>query len=368
MIRLNSQPEHSQPKEDRMSYGDHITRNRGATRFLLFALGIPQVLIGFWALLAPRSFYDDFPAGTNGWVNPLGPFDEHLVTDVGALFVALGFLLSFAAVSLRRGTVIASAIAWLIFSVPHFLWHVFNLEPYGTADAAGNTAALAWTVLGGALVLWLARPQRPQRPKQMGPAAATPADGQTRIEGVPDERAGLMARSAYFYSRRAVGKVMEPTRVFAHHPTVMAGYGALEYATEKADRVPNELKRLASTKAAALSGCEFCIDISSSLASEGGVSEAQLRALPEHSTSSEFTEVEKLVLDLAVGMTRTPVDVPEELFARLREHFDEAQLVELANEIALENYRARFNWAFGIGSQGFVGEGAFCVRAENVAS
>jgi hypothetical protein len=58
-----------------MSYGDHITRNRGAIRFLLFALGIPQALIGLWALLAPSSFYDDFPAGTDGWVNVLGPYD-----------------------------------------------------------------------------------------------------------------------------------------------------------------------------------------------------------------------------------------------------------------------------------------------------
>ena len=69
------------------------------------------------------------------------------------------------------------------------------------------------------------------------------------------------------------------------------------------------------------------------------------------------------MLDLAVGMTRTPVDVSDELFARLRARFDEAQLVELVNEIAVENYRARFDWAFGIGSQGFT-EGGFCVRPE----
>ena len=339
-----------------MSYGDHITRNRGAIRFLLFALGIPQALIGLWAVLAPSSFYDDFPAGTDGWVDVLGPFDEHLVTDVGALFVALGFLLCFAAVSLRRGTVLAAAIAWLIFSVPHFVWHVLNLEPYDTADAVGNTITLVWTVIGGLLVLFLAR--TPAKPATASP----PIDG-ARIEGVPDSRAGLMARSAYSYSRRAVGKVMEPTRVFAHHPTLMAGYGGLEYATEKADRLPSDLKKLASTKAAALSGCEFCIDIGSALAGEAGVSEAKLRALPEHRTSPEFSEVERLVLDFAVGMTRTPVDVSDELFAALREHFDEAQLVELANEIAIENYRARFNWAFGIGSQDFA-EGSYCVRPE----
>jgi alkylhydroperoxidase family enzyme len=341
-----------------MSYGDHITRNRGAIRFLLFALGIPQALIGLWALFWPSSFYDDFPAGTDGWVNVLGPFDEHLVTDVGALFVALGFLLAFAAVSLRRGTVIAAAIAWLIFSVPHFLWHVFNLEPYGTADAIGNTATLSWTVVGGALILFLVRiPSKP--------ATAAPGSDSTRIAGVPDSRAGLVARFAYSYGRRTTGQVLESSRVLAHHPTVMTGYGALELATAKADRVPQDLKALATTKAAALAGCEFCIDISSALSAEAGVSEAKLRALPEYATSPEFSTVERLVLDLAVGMTRTPVDVSDELFAALREHFDEAQLVELANEIAIENYRARFNWAFGIGSQNF-SEGSYCAVPEPV--
>jgi alkylhydroperoxidase family enzyme len=359
-----------------MSYGDHITRNRGAIRFLLFALGVPQALIGFWALLAPSSFYDDFPTGTDGWVNVLGPFDEHLVTDVGALFVALGFLLCFAAVSLRRGTVLAAAIAWLIFSVPHFAWHVFNLEPYGTADAIGNTATLAWTVVGGILVLVLARPPRRRvgattseagGDQARGGGGASGADDGSdagpRIAGVPDNRAGLVARSSYSYSRRALGQVTEPTRVFAHHPTILAGYGALEYATAKADRVPAHLKLLATTKAAALAGCEFCIDIASMLSAEGGVSEAQLRALPDYRSSPEFDEVERLVLDLAVGMTRTPVAVSDELFAALRERFDEAQLVELCNEIALENYRARFDWAFGIGSQNFAA-GGYCARAE----
>jgi alkylhydroperoxidase family enzyme len=341
-----------------MSYGDHITRNRGAIRFLLLALGIPQALIGFWALFAPQSFYDDFPAGTDGWVNVLGPFDEHLVTDVGALFVALGFLLAFAAVSLRRGTVLAAAIAWLIFSVPHFLWHVFNLEPYGSADAVGNTVTLAWTVIGGLLVIYLARAG------ETVPKATGSADG-GRIAGVQDGRGGLLARMAFSYSKREYGTVVEPTRVYAHHPTIMLGYGALESATAKADRVPHDLKALAATKAAALAGCEFCMDIGSSVSTKAGVSEAKLRALPEHATSDEFSDVERLVLDLAVGMTRTPVDVPDDLYARLAEHFDEAQLVELANEIAIENYRARFNWAFAIGAQGFT-EGAFCVRPEAV--
>jgi alkylhydroperoxidase family enzyme len=58
-------------------------------------------------------------------------------------------------------------------------------------------------------------------------------------------------------------------------------------------------------------------------------------------------------------MTRVPVDVPDELFARLREHFDDAQLVELTATIAQENFRARFNRPFEVGAAGF-SEGAYC--------
>jgi len=58
--------------------------------------------------------------------------------------------------------------------------------------------------------------------------------------------------------------------------------------------------------------------------------------------------------------------VPEALFARLREHFAEAQLVELTAAIAWENYRARFDHAFGIEAQGF-SEGAYCVLPERAA-
>ncbi|MBN1530802.1 MAG: carboxymuconolactone decarboxylase family protein [Thermoleophilaceae bacterium] len=341
-----------------MSNGDHLTTHRGLTRVLLLALGVPQALVGVWALFFPRSFYDDFPAGTDGWVNALGPYDEHLVRDVGSLFIALGVLLAFAAFSLRRGTVIAASVAWLLYAVPHFVWHVFNLEPYSTADAVVNTVTLAGTVVGGLSVLGLALRRPAPRP-----AAAPAGDGRARIGLVSDDRAGLLARAAYRYSKREFGAVTEPLRLFAHHPRILSGYAGLEYATEKSDRLPKRLKVLASTKAAALAGCEFCMDIGSMISGNEGVSEEQLRALPAYGDSDLFSEEEKLALDLAVGMSRTPVDVSDELFERLRGHFDEAQLVELANEIALENYRARFDWAFGVGSQGFA-EGAFCVRPE----
>jgi alkylhydroperoxidase family enzyme len=94
-----------------------------------------------------------------------------------------------------------------------------------------------------------------------------------------------------------------------------------------------------------------------------GISEEQLLELPRYESSPAFDPVERLVLDLAVAMARTPCDVPEELRARLRERFDEAQLVELAAAIAWEHHRARFNRVFDVQPAGF-SEGAFCVLPE----
>src|SRR5262249_61711293 len=79
--------------------------------------------------------------------------------------------------------------------------------------------------------------------------------------------------------------------------------------------------------------------------------------------SELFRELETLVLDYAVGMSVTPVDVSDELFAALREPFDDAQLVELTSVIAVENLRGRFNLALGIGAAGF-SEGMVCAVPE----
>ena len=79
--------------------------------------------------------------------------------------------------------------------------------------------------------------------------------------------------------------------------------------------------------------------------------------------SEHFDERERLILDLAVAMTVTPVQVSDGLMAALAEQFDEAQLVELVNLIAVENLRSRFNAAFGLGAAGF-SEGMACARME----
>jgi alkylhydroperoxidase family enzyme len=81
--------------------------------------------------------------------------------------------------------------------------------------------------------------------------------------------------------------------------------------------------------------------------------------LADFEHSSAFGDVERLVLRYAEAMSQTPVEVSDELFSRLQEHFNSRQLVELTSAIAWENYRARFDHAFGIEAEGF-SVGAIC--------
>jgi alkylhydroperoxidase family enzyme len=92
---------------------------------------------------------------------------------------------------------------------------------------------------------------------------------------------------------------------------------------------------------------------------DNGISGEQIANLNRYGTDFNFSELERVVLEYADAMTRTPVEVPNALFARLREKFNEADLVELTSAIAWENYRARFDHAFGIEAENFT-EGAVC--------
>jgi alkylhydroperoxidase family enzyme len=189
----------------------------------------------------------------------------------------------------------------------------------------------------------------------------------TRIELVSKRSANPFVRFAHTASRRQLGRDVDPVGVYAHAPGLLMGYGAFERATAKQSRVEERLKVLAEMKAAAIVNCEFCCDIASGIAHDAGIGQAQLLALPRYRDSGEFSELECLVLDYATAMSRTPTNVTDELFAALREHFDERQLVELTNVIALENMRARFNSAFDMTPAGF-SEGMVCVTPEALAA
>lgn len=124
-----------------------------ARRVGLGLLALTSAIVGFWAELAPRSFYDEFPGGGHHWVRVDGPYNEHLVRDVGQWNLAALFLLLVALIVLDRRLVRVVAIAYVISQAPHLLYHATHLEHYRGSDKVGNVASLSLAVL---IPLWLA--------------------------------------------------------------------------------------------------------------------------------------------------------------------------------------------------------------------
>lgn len=119
-------------------------------------LSLSALAAGFWALFLPRSFYEDFPFPRRAWVSTPDPYNGHLVVDVDAMYLALGGLLMVAAVSLGGELVRGSLVAWLVFTVPHFVYHAATLHHYPLLiNKVGNVVSLGFVVLLPLVLLFL---------------------------------------------------------------------------------------------------------------------------------------------------------------------------------------------------------------------
>ncbi len=121
--------------------------NTRTRRTILLVTAVIGLYVGLWAAALPRSFYDSFPGLGSVWVAVDGPFNEHLVRDVGALYVALAAASIVSAVSSRADGGRAVGTAWLVFSIPHLAYHLGHLDGFAVRDVVGQVVSLSTTVV-----------------------------------------------------------------------------------------------------------------------------------------------------------------------------------------------------------------------------
>jgi AhpD family alkylhydroperoxidase len=190
-----------------------------------------------------------------------------------------------------------------------------------------------------------------------------------RIQGVSRTQAGPIIKLVYWLGPGMTKKLtgrdpqtgsgMEPMEIWAYQPKMLTAMGKFQGAVRKGNSVDERTKNLCELKGAQLIGCPFCVDLGSQICRNSGLSDEELLALVDYQDSDLFTEREKSALDYTVAVMRTPVEVTDELFERVRSHFGAKQLVELTAHLTVVNLD-RFNAAFGIGSAGF-SDGMVCV-------
>lgn len=125
-----------------------MTALKRAALALSAALGI---FVGGWASLSPRGFYDAFPGVLGHWVDLDGPFNEHLIRDVGGLYLALAA--ASIVVLIMRQAWVPLGVAWTVFGALHLAYHATHLDGFSTVDAVGAIVSLAVSLALGVVLL-----------------------------------------------------------------------------------------------------------------------------------------------------------------------------------------------------------------------
>ena len=154
-------------------------------------------------------------------------------------------------------------------------------------------------------------------------------------------------------ARRMWGEVPDNAYVLWHNLPVARAVFGFEQKVAKWTALDPHLKAYAEMASAGAIGCSWCMDFGYWVGHGEGLPEAKLRDVPRWRDSDAYTDVERLVMGYAEAMSRTPLEVDDAMVAALREHLDDAALVELTMMVAVENQRSRFNSALGLTSQGF---------------
>ena len=105
-------------------------------------------------------------------------------------------------------------------------------------------------------------------------------------------------------------------------------------------------KRLIALLASHAGGCRYCMSHNAAIARGSGIDDAKLDALWEYERSPLYTEAERIALDVALAAGCAPNEVTDEMFAKLREHWSDGQIVEIVAMIALFGFLNRWNDTF----------------------
>lgn len=162
------------------------------------------------------------------------------------------------------------------------------------------------------------------------------------------------ARLIFALQRRRYGSALESARLWGRLPRAFLFLTLLYRAIDR-KRSPIEpaLRALVQVRVSQINLCDFCVDLNGAAALERHVAPEKLAALERFEASPLFSEREKAALAYAEAATDPHKQAGKADFARLRAHFDEQAIVELAALIAFQNMSSKFNAALGVPAQGF---------------
>lgn len=158
-----------------------------------------------------------------------------------------------------------------------------------------------------------------------------------------DPAEALGGAEAVEFAKRMMGYIPNSVLTMAHWPELLDAFRGLVAVIYGESQLDNGFKRLIGHAASLSAGCRYCQAHTGHGAVEQGVEKTKLDALYDFESSGVFTERERAALSLAFAAGAQPNAATDAHFARLREHFDEREQVEIMAVIAMFGFLNRWN-------------------------
>ena len=176
----------------------------------------------------------------------------------------------------------------------------------------------------------------------------------TRISSKELKKYPWYMRLFFRMQKKKYGSALEPTLLWGRMPTAFLGFSIMyKSLNRKSSPLSPELRALVMTKVSEINQCAFCIDMNAFFVLESSHSEDKIETLSHYRESDVFSKKEKTVLEYAQIMTERSHEVPEEIFQRLKEYYEEDAIVELTALIAFQNLSSKFNAVLDVKAFGF---------------
>ena len=172
-----------------------------------------------------------------------------------------------------------------------------------------------------------------------------------RVSDVPPENVSEDVRDVYLRFASGYGPFRNQVGVFAHVPSSVRHLMGMLLELREQKNVPYRYIELAVVVVARLNECHYCVAHHTPLLVVEGISADGAEHVLDYENHPEFDDVDKLVVEYTIAVTNSPQRIRDRMFERLRQHFSEAQIVELTLRIALCGFFNRFNDALMIDAE-----------------
>ncbi|MFB6346577.1 MAG: hypothetical protein ABEK50_12535 [bacterium] len=222
-------------------------------RLGLLMVGLPVLVLSIWMIAAPHHWFETFGWSTS-WLGIHGPYNVHLILDFGFSQLALSVLILGGSLTMELRWIRLSLVAWLIYSLPHFLFHWLNHGGLRGPDRLLELSSLGFFVILPLLLLVYSGQLSDSGSPKLNQSSTDDSDDS--LQRIPPA-SSIVGSGLKWMTERQFGKPLKNLDIVGHHGWVMFGAGMYEMAVDQFSAINPRLKSLVQLRVAQIVGCPW---------------------------------------------------------------------------------------------------------------